>query len=223
MSTSLLEKTSPEKRMGGTSEHLNNTGSDSSTSPSDYISKEERIQHERQRTATAGKWAFFAKMGDLPEWKIGGSHIRGKFLNWSIGFVASCGFLMFGYDQGVLSALLTLDSFQKNQILMTPRERANDLCWLDSPANTVPDPSNCTGDANTQAAGVAIYQIGCWLGSLVILFYGENWGRKSSTFWGSSIMIVGTIMQAASFEYGLFVGGRIVGGVGNGMVTASMY
>lgn len=213
----------PEKAFEGTSEHLNNPESDSTGTPSYQPSKEERIQHERQQTAATGKWAMISKLGDLPEWKIGGSLLRGKALNWSIGFVASCGFLMFGYDQGVLSALLTLDSFQENQILMTPRERANDLCWLDSPTNTVPDPNNCTGDANTQAAGVAIYQIGCWMGSLVILFYGESWGRKSSTFWGSSLMIIGTIMQAASFEYGLFVGGRIVSGVGNGMVTASMY
>lgn len=221
MSTS-PEKASPEKSLEGTSEHLNIAESDSSVAPSYQGSKEERIQYERQQTASTGRWAFISKMGDLPEWKLGGTRLHGTALNWSIGFVASCGFLMFGYDQGVLSALLTLDDFQKNQILMTPRERANDLCWLDSPANTVPDPNNCTGDANTQAAGVAIYQIGCWMGSLIILFYGESWGRKSSTFWGSSIMVIGTIMQAASFEYGLFVGGRIVSGIGNGMVTACM-
>jgi hypothetical protein len=70
---------------------------------------------------------------------------------------------------------------------------------------------------------------GCYLpdwmldGSLVILSYTENWGSKSSTFWGSSIMIIANFMQAASFEYGLFVGGCIVSVVGNGMVTASMY
>ncbi|GAB1215541.1 hypothetical protein ATERTT37_004732 [Aspergillus terreus] len=52
--------------------------------------------------------------------------------------------------------------------------------------------------------------------------YGEKWGRKSSTFWGSLIMIIGTIMQAASFEYGLFVAGRVVGGIGNGMVTSTI-
>ena len=34
-------------------------------------------------------------------------------------------------------------------------------------------------------------------------------------------MIIGTVMQAACFEYGLFVAGRIVGGIGNGMVTSS--
>lgn len=36
-------------------------------------------------------------------------------------------------------------------------------------------------------------------------------------------MIIGTIMQAACFEYGLFVAGRIVGGIGNGMVTSSKW
>lgn len=88
----------------------------------------------------------------------------------------------FGYDQGVLSALLTLDTFQENLPLMTPREQANDICWLDA-ENTIPNPEACTGTPNTQAAGVAIYQIGCFLGALLILFYGEKWGRRSSTFW----------------------------------------
>lgn len=127
------------------------------------------------------------------------------------------------YDQGVLSALLTLDDFQKNIPLMTPRDKSNSLCWLDNPANTVPDPDMCTGNPNTQAAAVAIYQVGCFFGAILILFYGETWGRKSSTFWGSLIMIIGTIMQAACFEYGLFVTGRIVGGIGNGMVTSSKF
>lgn len=192
-------------------------------SPERHFNKEKQIKCERQKSSSStGLMPVFARMGDLPEWKVGGSYLSGRALNWSIGFIASCGFLMFGYDQGVLSALLTLDSFQENLTLMTPRQQSNDLCWLDNPHNTIPDPNNCTGDANTQAAGVAIYQIGCWLGSLLILFYGERWGRKSSTFWGSLIMIIGTIMQAASFEYGLFVAGRVVGGIGNGMVTSSM-
>lgn len=195
-----------------------------SDNSSGQLSKEERIRDERRRAnnSTGFKGAF-SWMGDLPEWKVGGEYLAGKTLNWSIGFIASCGFLMFGYDQGVLSALLTLDSFQEQLPLMTPRDKSNDLCWLDNPTNTIVNPDMCTGDANTQAAGVAIYQIGCWMGSLVILAYGEEWGRKSSTFWGSLIMIIGTIMQAACFEYGLFVTGRVVGGIGNGMVTSSMF
>nr|CBV37345.1 hexose transporter [Colletotrichum graminicola] len=164
---------------------------------------------------------FLARMGDLPEWGFRGQRLQGKVLNWSIGFIASCGFLMFGYDQGVLGSLLTLDDFQRSITLMTPLEQSNSLCWLDFPENTQRDYSQCTGDPNTQAAAVAVYQIGCFLGAVLILFYGESWGRKSSTFWGSAIMIFGTILQASAHEYGLFSAGRIVGGIGNGMVTSS--
>lgn len=103
---------------------------------------------------------------------------------------------------------------------MTPYDAGNSVCFFDE-ARTERDYSMCTGDANTQAAGIAVYQIGCFLGAVLILFYGEVWGRKSSTFWGSFIMIVGTIMQASCFDYALFSIGRIVGGVGNGMVTSS--
>ncbi|KAM5349049.1 hypothetical protein ACJ41O_008872 [Fusarium nematophilum] len=170
----------------------------------------------------SGILGFFSRLGDLPEWKVRGKHLQGATLNWSIGFIASCGFLMFGYDQGVLSALLTLDDFQKNLPLMTPRDDSNPLCWLDYPRNQEPDPNMCTGDPNTQAAAVAVYQIGCFLGAVLILFYGETWGRKSSTFWGSLIMIIGTIMQASAHEYGLFSAGRVVGGIGNGMVTSTI-
>ncbi|RSL68720.1 hypothetical protein CEP54_002632 [Fusarium duplospermum] len=170
----------------------------------------------------SGISGFFSRLGDLPEWKVNGKHLEGATLNWAIGIIASCGFLMFGYDQGVLSALLTLDDFQKNLVLMTPRDDSNPLCWLDYPENNQPDPNQCTGDPNTQAAAVAVYQIGCFLGAVLILFYGERWGRKSSTFWGSLIMIIGTIMQASAHEYGLFSAGRVVGGIGNGMVTSTI-
>ncbi|KAH7374474.1 sugar transporter STL1 [Plectosphaerella cucumerina] len=162
---------------------------------------------------------FFSRMGNLPQWKWRGQLLRGQALNWGIGIIASCGFLMFGYDQGVLSGLLTLDDFQKNLVLMTPLEDSNPLCWNEDGSR---DERYCQGDPNTQAAAVAIYQIGCFLGAFLILFYGETWGRRSSTFWGSAIMIIGGIMQAAAFEYGLFVTGRVVGGIGNGMVTSTI-
>lgn len=199
---------------------------DSSSTHSKHVGSQEEKPRRKSSIPTpspppTGILGFFSRMGDLPEWKVGGKHLSGTALNYCIGFIASCGFLMFGYDQGVLSALLTLDDFQKDIPLMTPRDQSNNLCWLDNPSNTEPDPAMCTGDPNTQAAGVAIYQIGCFLGAVVILFYGETWGRKSSTFWGSALMIVGTIMQAAAHEYGLFVAGRVVGGIGNGMVTSS--
>jgi hypothetical protein len=52
---------------------------------------------EKPKETRGGMSAFFSKMGNLPEWKMGGRKLEGKSLNWSIGFIASCGFLMFGY------------------------------------------------------------------------------------------------------------------------------
>ncbi|GAB7363377.1 hypothetical protein MBLNU230_g3656t1 [Neophaeotheca triangularis] len=182
----------------------------------------ERYVQKQPNKDAGGIMGMFSALGNLPEWGLGGKKLHGKPLNYGIGIIASCGFLMFGYDQGVLSALLTLDSFQRSIPLMTPLEQSNDVCWTDSPDNTVRDESMCTGDANTQAAAVAIYQIGCFMGAVLILYYGEVWGRKSSTFWGSLIMIIGTIFQAAANGYALFVVGRIVGGIGNGMVTSTI-
>ncbi|KAF2718202.1 general substrate transporter [Polychaeton citri CBS 116435] len=186
------------------------------TSPPAFFTKV--VDRQRPTSFWARAWD---KCANLPEWNFGKSKLQGTALNWSIGIIASCGFLMFGYDQGVLSALLTLDDFQRVLPLMTPREEANDLCWIDGDRSR-PNPSQCTGDANTQAAGVAIYQIGCFLGAVLVLFYGEKWGRKPSTFWGSLIMVIGTILQASAHDYGLFVAGRVVGGVGNGMVTSTI-
>ncbi|KAI7578324.1 hypothetical protein KC343_g21398, partial [Hortaea werneckii] len=208
-------------------EHEKQEHSSGSSSPDrrhveDNMTHEERMKYERDKDRPEGWRGSISKLGNLPEWKFGKKKLQGKPLNISIAWAAACGFLMFGYDQGVLSALLTLDDFQKSLPLMTPRSRANDLCWLDAPTNTIPDPNNCTGDSNTQAAGVAIYQIGCFMGAVLILFYGETWGRKSSTFYGSIIMIIGTILQAAAHDYGTLIAGRIIGGIGNGMVTSTI-
>lgn len=193
---------------------------------------EESITQEKAAARKGGISKVFSKLGNLPEWSIPGhGQLRGEALNNSIAWASCLAFLMFGYDQGVMSGLLTLDDFQRHFPLMTPLSRANSLCWLDSPKNTVRDDRMCTGNANTQAAAVALYQVGCFLGAVLILFYGEVWGRKSSTFWGSFIMVIGTIFQIAAggsgggdaSAYAVLIVGRVIGGVGNGMVTSSTY
>lgn len=89
------------------------------------------------------------------------------------------------------------------------------------------EPGQCLGSPNTQAAGIAIYQVGCMFGAIGVLFYGDKWGRRSSTFWGSFLMIFGTIFQVAmagspQTTYALFIVGRIIGGLGNGCVTSTI-
>jgi hypothetical protein len=55
------------------------------------LGKEEKIRMKRGQDETSGGIArFCSKMGDLPQWKVGESHLVGKTLNYSIGFIASC-------------------------------------------------------------------------------------------------------------------------------------
>ena len=115
-------------------------------------------EKRNHKSGPGGIMGFFSRMGDLPEYSVGGGKLQGKALNWAIGVIASCGFLMFGYDQGVLSALLTLDDFQKSLPLMTPLEESNYLCYHDYPQNQDRNEAMCLGTPNTQAVAVAIYQ-----------------------------------------------------------------
>ncbi|KAL6709898.1 hypothetical protein ACN47E_000683 [Coniothyrium glycines] len=192
---------------------------------------QESIDRQQSQTQPSGTLGAFSRLGNLPEWGVPGyGQLHGKALNNAISWCSCLAFLMFGYDQGVMSGLLTLDDFQRHFPLMTPLTQANNVCWIDNPTNTIRRAGMCTGDANTQAAAVALYQVGCFLGAVLILFYGEVWGRKSSTFWGSFIMIVGTIFQVAAGgtnggdvgAYAVLVVGRVVGGIGNGMVTSTI-
>lgn len=65
----------------------------------------------------------------------------------------------------------------------------------------------------------AIYDIGCALGCVVAFLFSEKFGRKGSLMWGTWIMVLGTILQAAAYEEVQMIVSRIVSGVGNGINT----
>ncbi|GAA6062691.1 hypothetical protein JCM10212_004749 [Sporobolomyces blumeae] len=101
-----------------------------------------------------------------------------------------------GYDQGVMSGLITLNRF----IEVIPQI-------------TDPDISGIT---------VAIYEIGCMFGAIAAIFFGDKLGRKTTIMYGMCILIVGAIIMTASNGLAPFIVGRIVGGFGNGLNTASI-
>jgi MFS family permease len=74
-----------------------------------------------------------------------------------------------------------------------------------------------------QALVVAIYEIGAFLGSIFILFYGDRMGRRKAIFCGGLIMIVGALIQTTAVDsLGQLIVGRIVAGAGNGMNTSTV-
>jgi MFS family permease len=69
---------------------------------------------------------------------------------------------------------------------------------------------------------VAIYEIGCFFGSLFCLFAGERLGRKKCIWLGCVVLSIGAALQASAYSIPQMIVGRIVAGLGNGMNTSTV-
>ncbi|KAK2754743.1 hypothetical protein FQN54_006876 [Arachnomyces sp. PD_36] len=127
--------------------------------------------------------------------------LSGKKLSLSVSTVATTGFLLFGYDQGIMSGIISAKPF--NDVF--PETRDN---------------------ATMQATVTAIYEVGCLMGAMFILWFGDWLGRRRSIMLGATIMILGVIIQVTAYPghepLTQFIVGRVVTGVGNGINTSTI-
>ncbi|KAI0021242.1 general substrate transporter [Xylariomycetidae sp. FL0641] len=135
--------------------------------------------------------------------------MRGDTLNYAIGFIAGCDFLLFGYDQGVLGGILTMPSF---------------LTLFPSIDPTEPGISSAEASARSTNQGIAVssYNLGCFLGAILTIFVGNPLGRKRMILLGTAIMVVGAILQASATTLPHFIVGRVITGIGNGGNTSTV-
>ena len=131
------------------------------------------------------------------------TRLTGRPLNWAITATSGAGFMLFGYDQGVMSGLLTGDAFTA----VFPE---------------IDTTGKGHGSPSLQGTVVAIYDIGCFSGAILSLFIGEWLGRRRSIMIGCSIMIVGATLQCSSYSIPQMIVGRIVAGLGNGLNTSTI-
>ncbi|KAI0765877.1 general substrate transporter [Trametes elegans] len=122
--------------------------------------------------------------------------LRGKYLVSAITACCCQGFLLLGYDQGVMSGIIGAD----NQ------------CDEDFGR---PDPT-------TQGTIVSVLDIGCAVGSLITFLWGESIGRKRMIMAGATTMLVGTAILTSSTTLAQLYVGRIVTGIGNGFNSSSI-
>lgn len=78
---------------------------------------------------------------------------------------------------------------------------------------------------NMEGNIVALYDIGCVVGSIFCYFFGEFFGRRTMLMAGGAIMTIGAIILGSSYTIGQLIAGRIITGFGNGMnsSTAPVY
>lgn len=130
--------------------------------------------------------------------------LSGRPLSLLVSVVATNGFLLFGYDQGVMSGIISAPAFNN----AFPQTR---------------------GDSTWQGFVTAIYEIGCLFGAIFQLCFGDVLGRRRAIILGGLIMIIGVIIQISavpssgtSGAMAQFIVGRTITGVGNGINTSTI-
>jgi len=68
----------------------------------------------------------------------------------------------------------------------------------------------------------ASYNIGGFLGSLAAFFVGDALGRRYTILTGTAVTIVGAIPFCTATTIGALLGGRLVCGIGVGMMTSTV-
>jgi MFS family permease len=141
--------------------------------------------------------ARYSEKGGVPHY----AGITGKPLATLVSVIATSGFLLFGYDQGVMSGIITGVDFN----------------------NFFPQTKD---DATWQAFVTAIYEIGCLFGALFQLAFADSIGRRRAIILGAIIMILGVVIQVTPVQghnpMAQFIIGRTVTGVGNGINTSTI-
>jgi MFS family permease len=132
------------------------------------------------------------------------SSLNGRKLDWAITTAAGCGFMLFGYDQGVMSGLLTGGAFRKQ------------FPEIDTTG------ADATGSSSLQGLVVSIYEIGCFAGALLAFGFGERLGRRWSIIIGCLILCIGALLQTVAYGIPQLIVGRIIAGLGNGLNTATI-
>ncbi|KAI5212801.1 general substrate transporter [Aureobasidium subglaciale] len=132
---------------------------------------------------------------------------------YTLTAVASFGGMLFGWDtvgllpsciddHGLIGGVLTMDSF-KNSFALT-----------NSPA----------AYADLSGNIVSVLQAGCFVGAAASFWVSDTFGRKSALIYADIIFIIGSLLQTCSAignqSLALLYVGRVIGGVGVGLISA---
>lgn len=111
---------------------------------------------------------------------------------WLVSITAGIGGLLFGYDTGIISAILVYLNEDLGHTL----------------------------DGNEKELVTSITSGGAFLGAILAGLIADKYGRKIPIFTGCALFVVGAIIQAAAFSLAQMTVGRLI--VGFGVGSAAM-
>ncbi|KAI9497222.1 general substrate transporter [Zychaea mexicana] len=116
----------------------------------------------------------------------------GLVYNITCASFAALGSFLFGYDSGIIGGILIQEHF---------------LAAHNNPNSAV------------QGAIVALFNVGCFFGACVAASLATKWGRKRTIQVGCVFATVGGVIQTASVNVGMFIAGRLIIGIGIGLLS----
>ncbi|KAJ4297282.1 glucose transporter [Collariella sp. IMI 366227] len=119
-----------------------------------------------------------------------------------VGLFVATGGLLFGYDTGAINGILAMDTFKE------------DFSTGYSDAK-----GNPAMDSGQISLIVAMLSVGTAVGALLAAPIGDRWGRRPSLIAAIGVFCIGAIFQVCATNVPLLVVGRLVAGVGVGIVS----
>ncbi|KAF2494113.1 putative hexose transporter [Lophium mytilinum] len=119
-----------------------------------------------------------------------------------VGIFASIGGILFGYDTASISGILTMNY------------------WVDTMATTTDASGNPVITTTQTSLVVSILSVGTFVGALLAGPAGDCFGRRLGLVAACGVFITGVVLQTIAHALPLFVVGRVVAGLGVGIVSA---
>ncbi|KIY70972.1 general substrate transporter [Cylindrobasidium torrendii FP15055 ss-10] len=121
-----------------------------------------------------------------------GSRLVGQSLVLTTSIFVSLGVFLFGYDQGVMSGIITGPHFRK---------------YFNQP------------DAIQLGTMVAVLEVGAFITSLAAGRVGDIIGRRGTLFTGALVFTIGGAIQTGTTGYEIMIVGRVISGFGVGLLS----
>lgn len=131
---------------------------------------------------------------------------KNSVYGYLIAFAAAMGGLLFGYEIGVVSQVLLMDGF-KEQFGASYRLANGTFIAIESYKNVLPALTTFT------------FLIGAFAGAFVVSYMADILGRKKSILIGGVGFLAGSLLQTFASIVGVYFTGRVVSGLGIGVLS----
>ena len=118
--------------------------------------------------------------------------LRGRAATVGVTLTCGMGWVLFGYDLGVLGGVLNLPNFQ----------------------HQFPMSSTMVGLVT------GIFELMAMVGAILMACFGSFLGRRDNMAIGVGLISLGAIIQSAAKNIGMLLGGRVIGGIGLGIFSS---